>query len=55
MAMHYSWLPKGTSPVLVWTPLYQVRYVCDLTMQNGLHFFSLVASTQQTTPWHPDS
>lgn len=31
----------------VWTHLCQVRYVCDLTMQNGLHSFSLVADTQQ--------
>lgn len=47
MTTHYSWLPKSTSPVVVWTHLYQVRYVCDLTMQNGLHSFSLVAGTQK--------
>lgn len=34
----------------VWGYLCQACYVCDLTMQNGWHLFSLVADTQQRQP-----
>lgn len=47
MAMLPSWLTKAHSSARALDYLSQVRYVCDLTIQNSLNSFGLVANTQQ--------